>query len=241
MPDSLLQEQVAIVTGASQGIGRAIAVRLAAMGASVVLAARSHTRMAEVAGMIEAQKGRALSVPTDVRNQTSVEALVRSTLAAFGRVDILVNNAGIGRYGAPLHETPLEVWAATMETNLRSAYFAIRAVAPHMIQHRRGHIINIASLAAHNPLPGGTVYAASKAALHQMTVSAAEELRGFGIRASLICPGSVDTDLSPDMASKKDRSKMLRPDDVAHAVAMLVTQSPQSFVSEIQLRPTQKP
>lgn len=241
MPDSLLQEQVAIVTGASQGVGRAIALRLANMGASVVLAARSQARLAEVAAAIEAQKGRAQAVPTDVRSQASIEALVRTTLAAFGRVDMFVNNAGIGRYGAPLHETPPEVWEATMETNVRSGYFAIRAVAPHMIQHRRGHIINIASLAAHNPFPGGAVYAASKAALHQLSVSAAEELRALGIRVSLICPGSVDTDLSPDMIGKKDRGKMLRPEDVANVVAMLVTQGPQCFVSEVQMRPTQKP
>lgn len=241
MPDSLLQEQVAIVTGASQGVGRAIALRLADMGASVVLAARSQARLAEVAAAIKAQQGEAMIVPTDVRDPASVEAMVRTALAALGRVDIVVNNAGIGRYGAPLHETPLEVWTATMETNLRSVYFALRAVAPHMIQHRRGHIVNIASLAAHNAFPNGAVYAASKAALHQLSVSAAEELRGFGIRVSLVCPGSVDTDLSPDMVGKKDRSKMLRPEDVADVVALLVRQGPQSFISEVQMRPTQKP
>ncbi|MGH9487833.1 MAG: SDR family oxidoreductase [Terriglobales bacterium] len=241
MPDSPLQGQAALVTGASQGIGRAVALRLGAMGARVVAAARNPAGLAEVVGAIASAGGQAQAVTADVRSQTAVESLVAATLAGLGRLDILVNNAGIGHFGTPLHETPPEVWAATMETNVRAVYFAIRAVAGHMIQHRRGHIINIASLAAHNPVPGGAVYAASKAALHQLSITAAEELRGYGIRVSLVCPGSVDTDLSPDLAGKKDRRKMMRPEDVAHVVAMLVTQGPQSFVSEVQMRPTQKP
>ncbi len=211
------------------------------MGATVVLAARNSTRLAEAVAALAAQGYSGRAVLTDVRSEAAVGALIRSTLDAFGRVDILVNNAGIGQFNAPLHETPPAVWAATMETNVRSAYFAIRAVAPHMIQHRRGHIINIASLAAHNPVHNGAVYAASKAALHQLSVSVAEELRGHGIRVSLVCPGSVDTDLSPDLVGKKDRGKMMRAEDVAHVVAMLVTQGAQSFVSEVQMRPTQKP
>lgn len=229
-----------MITGASQGIGRAVALRLAAMGAAVVAAARSPARLAELVGEITAAGGRARACPTDVRSQKGIEAMLAMGLE-WGRLDILVNNAGIGQFGVPLHETTPEVWAATMETNLRAVYFALRAAAPHFIEHRRGHIINIASLAAHNPLSGGAAYAASKAALHQLSVCAAEELRGYGIRVSLVCPGSVDTDLSPDLVGKKDRSKMLRPEDVAHVVAMLVTQDPQSFVSEVQMRPTQKP
>lgn len=241
MPDSPLLGQAAIVTGASQGLGRAIALRLASLGARVALAARNPTRLAQVASALAAVGPAPLSIPTDVREPEAVEALVRTTLQAFGQLDVLVNNAGIGHFAAPLHETTPAVWAATMETNLRSVYLAIRAAAPHMIQRRCGHIINIASLAAHNPLKNGAVYAASKAALHHLSVSTAEELRDHGIRVSLICPGSVDTDLSPDLVGKKDRQKMLRPDDVAHVVAMLVTQGPTSFVSEVQMRPTQKP
>ncbi|MGH9465979.1 MAG: SDR family oxidoreductase [Terriglobales bacterium] len=241
MAETTLQEQAAIVTGASQGIGRAVAAELAAMGAGVILAARNQARLAELATSLTARGGRVKAVVTDVRTQAGVEAMVRACVSAYGRVDILVNNAGVGRFGVPLHETLPEVWAATMETNVRSVYYALRAAAPVMIQQRRGHIINVASLAAHNPLPGGAVYAASKAALHHLSISAAEELRGYGIRVSLICPGSVDTELSPDLVANKDRAKMMRPEDLAHVVAMLVTQGPQSFVSEVQMRPTQKP
>jgi NAD(P)-dependent dehydrogenase (short-subunit alcohol dehydrogenase family) len=108
-----------------------------------------------------------------------------------------------------------------------------------MIAARSGHIINISSLAGKNALPNGAAYAASKWGLNGLTYSVAEELRGHNIRVSVVCPGSVNTELSPHLG--KDPAKMLQPEDVAHAVAMLVTQAPQSFVSEVLLRPTQKP
>ena len=108
-----------------------------------------------------------------------------------------------------------------------------------MIRARHGHIVNISSLAGKNPLPNGAAYAASKWALNGLTYSVAEELRGHNIRVSVVCPGSVNSEFSPHEG--KDAKKMLQPDDVAHVVAMLVTQEPESFVSEVLLRPTQKP
>jgi 3-oxoacyl-[acyl-carrier protein] reductase len=115
----------------------------------------------------------------------------------------------------------------------------IRAFAPAMIRAKSGHIINISSLAGKNPLPKGAAYAASKWGLNGLTISVAEELRPYNIRVSVICPGSTHTDLSPHTG--KDPSRMLQPDDIAQVVAMLVTQAPQSFVSEVLLRPTMKP
>ena len=241
MAELPLSGQVAVITGASQGIGRAIALRLVELGARVVVAARSLPKLDELVADLQAAGGEALAVVSDVRRPRAVEQLLHKALERFGQVDIWVNNAGIGQFGTPLHETPLEAWAATLETNLNSVFYSIRAVAPHLIQRRCGHIINIASLAGHNPLPGGAAYAASKAALHGLTVSAAEELRTYGIRVSLVCPGSVDTDLSPELVGNKDRGKMLQPADVAQVVAMLATQAPQSFVSEVLIRPTRKP
>lgn len=230
-----------MVTGASRGIGEAIAHRLAALGATVVLAARSRSRLEEIARDWAAEGLQARIRPTDVRRPEEIEALIAEAAGAGsgGRLDILINNAGIGCFGRPLHELPPAEWDAVMETNVRAAYLALRAAAPHMIRRQSGHIINIASLAAHNPVPQGAAYAASKWALKGMTISAAEELRGQGIRVSLICPGSVDTDLVPDRG--KNRAAMLQAEDVAHAVAMLVTQAPRSFVSEILMRPTHKP
>lgn len=115
----------------------------------------------------------------------------------------------------------------------------IRALAPLMIRGKGGHIINISSLAGKNPLPNGAAYAASKWGLNGLSYSVAEELRGHNIRVSVICPGSTNTDLSPHEG--KSPARMLQPDDVAHVVGMLVTQAPQSFASEVLLRPTMKP
>jgi 3-oxoacyl-[acyl-carrier protein] reductase len=241
MAENPLQEQVALVTGASTGIGRAIALRLASLGASVVLAARHAARLAEVEAEITRRGGAARAWPTDVRVWDQVAALVRGVMETYGRLDLLVNNAGIGTFGTPLHELAPEAWTATMETNLRAVYYTIRAAAPHMIARGGGQIVNLASLAGHNPVPGAAAYAASKAGLHGLTVSVAEELREHGIRVSLVCPGSVNTDISPVFTGGKDKSRMLQPDDIAHVVAMLATQAPRSFVSEVLIRPARKP
>ncbi len=234
-----LRDQVAIITGASHGIGEAVARRLAALGSHVVLAARSANRLQRLAGELQVNGVQALAIPTDLRQPAAIDQLVQSCMHQFQRIDMLVNNAGLGAFRTPLHETPVETWDAVMDTNLRAVYLAMRAVVPIMIQRCSGHIINISSLAAHNPVPFAAAYAASKWALNGLSVSAAEELRSYGIRVSLVCPGSVDTELVPDQ--HKDRAKMLRPDDIAHAVVMLVTQRPGSFISEVLLRPTQKP
>jgi len=183
--------------------------------------------------------GRAQVLECDVTDLRSVEAAAAHVDQTLGRIDILVNNAGVGGFGGPLHQLPPESWDQVLNTNLRGVYYCIRAFAPLMIRARTGHIINISSLAGKNALPNGAAYAASKWGLNGLSYSVAEELRTYNIRVSVVCPGSVDTELSPHAG--KDKSKMLQPEDVAHAVAMLVTQAPQSFVSEILLRPTQKP
>jgi NAD(P)-dependent dehydrogenase (short-subunit alcohol dehydrogenase family) len=150
-----------------------------------------------------------------------------------------VNNAGIGGGSSPLHQLAPEVWDQVINTNLRGVYYCIRCFAPLMIRGRSGHIVNISSLAGKNALPTGAAYSASKWGLNGLTYSVAEELRVHNIRVSVICPGSVHTEFSPHTGKNAD--KMLQATDVAHAVAMIVTQAPQSFASEILLRPTQKP
>jgi 3-oxoacyl-[acyl-carrier protein] reductase len=239
MPANPLNGQIAVVTGASHGIGEAIARRLASMGAEVVMAARDTDRLKAIAREIELSHGRAHVVGTDLRRPEAVSHLIATASGIADRLDILVNNAGVGSFGQPLHETDAATWDAIMETNLRAVYLAIRAAAPIMIRRKSGHIINISSLASHNPVPNGAAYAASKWGLNGLTVSVAEELRAYGIRASIVSPGSVDTELVP--GRNKDRSRMLQPEDVAHVVAMIVTQESQSFASEVLLRPTMKP
>jgi len=157
----------------------------------------------------------------------------------FGRLDILVNNAGIMGPSGPLHELPPEAWDQIFNTNLRGVYYTIRSLAPLMIRAHSGHIINISSLAGKNSLPNGAAYSASKWGLNGLSYGLAEELRAHNIRVSVVCPGSVQTEFSGHEGKKSER--MLQPEDVAHAVAAIVTQAPQSFMSEILLRPTQKP
>ncbi len=230
---------MAVITGGGRGIGAAIGQKLAGLGAVTVLCGRSRAPLDSTAAAIAKAGGQAEVVECDVTDRQTVEALAAHVGRRFGRIDILVNNAGIGGFGGPLHQMAPEVWDRALDTNLRGVFFCIRAFAPLMIKARSGHIVNISSLAGKNPLPNGAAYAASKWGLNGLSYSVAEELRVHNIRVSVICPGSVNTELSPHQG--KDQSKMLQPDDVAHAVAMLVTQASQSFISEVLLRPTQKP
>jgi 3-oxoacyl-[acyl-carrier protein] reductase len=234
-----LNGHVAVITGAGRGIGAAIAQSLAELGATGVLCGRTMASLESTAKAIAANGGKAEAISCDVTDLASVEATASRVAKSFGRVDILVNNAGIGGFGGPLHQLSPHDWDRILNTNLRGVYYTIRAFAPSMISTRSAHIINISSLAGKNALPNGAAYAASKWGLNGLSYSVAEELRGHNIRVSVICPGSTNTELSPHEG--KNPAKMLQPDDVAHAIAMLVTQSPQSFVSEILLRPTQKP
>ena len=234
-----LRKQVAVVTGAGRGIGAAIARQLASMGANTVLCGRTLKALEATASGIAATGGKATPIACDVADLKSVEALAARVEQTFGRTDILINNAGVGAFSAPLHELTPDEWEKVLNTNLRGVYYCVRSFAPMMIRARTGHIVNISSLAGKNALPNGAAYAASKWGLNGLTYSVAEELRVHGIRVAAVAPGSVNTELSPHTG--KDASKMLKPEDVAHAVAMLVTQAPQSFASEILLRPTQKP
>jgi 3-oxoacyl-[acyl-carrier protein] reductase len=234
-----LAGQIAVITGAGRGIGAAIALELSRLGAAAILCGRTVAHLESTAQAIFQADGTARVVACDVSDLQSVEEAAKQVESLFGRVDILVNNAGIGGFGGPLHELPPDSWDEILNTNLRGVYYMTRAFAPIMIRARAGHIINISSLAGKNALPNGAAYAASKWGLNGLSYSMAEELRAHNIRVAVICPGSTNTELSPHAG--KDPSKMLQPADVAHAVGMLVTQSPQSFVSEILLRPTQKP
>ena len=233
-----LEGTVAIVTGASRGIGLAIARTLGRLGARLSICARNAERLeATAAGL----RGEGLSVFTtvgDVSKSKDVDFLIQQASQIPGPLEILVNNAGLGYFG-PTHEAAESNWDSVLDTNLKSVFLMSKAVAPGMIARRSGHIINIASLAGKNAFAGGGIYCASKWGLLGLTECMAEDLRPHGIRVSAVCPGTVATDFSPHAG--KDPRKMLQPDDIAHVVEMIVTQAPQSFVSEVLLRPTQKP
>jgi 3-oxoacyl-[acyl-carrier protein] reductase len=239
MPDSkILAGKVAIVTGASRGIGLAIARRLANMGAKLSICARDPQKLEAVANELRRASEAVFAAPVDVSRMDEIESYVAATGKNLGPVDILVNNAGIGYFG-PTHEATEHNWDSVLDTNLKSVFLMSKAVASDMIERRDGNIINIASLAGKNAFRGGGIYCASKWGLLGLTECMAEDLRQYGIRVSAICPGSVATEFSPHTG--KDTSKLLQADDIAHAVEMIVTQAPQSFISEILMRPTQKP
>ena len=174
----------------------------------------------------------------DVTKSSDVDALIKETETALGAISILVNNAGMGLFG-PVQEKTEQQWDTLMNTNLKSVFLVSRQVIPGMIQRKSGDIINISSLAGKSTFAGGGIYCASKWALQGLSGCMAEDLRNFGIRVSTVCPGSVATEFSG--RGPKDASKVLTAQDVAHAVAMIATQGPQSFLSEVQLRPLTKP
>ena len=238
-PDAkTLAGSVALVTGGSRGIGRAIAHQLALLGASVSICGRDRTVLEDSArGLTK------LGVPVhhqiaDVTNSAAVSSLVAQTEAALGPITILVNNAGIGLFG-PVHDKTEADWDRVLDTNLKSVFLVSRAVAPSMIRRGSGDVINISSLAGRNTFAGGGIYCASKWGVVGLSGCMAEDLREFGIRVSVICPGSVATGFSG--RGPKDTSKALAAEDVAHAVKAIITQGPQSFLSEIHLRPRRKP
>lgn len=241
----MLESQVAVVTGAGRGAGEAIAIRLAAVGAHVLLVARSADQLDRAREQIIRAGGIATAYPCDLTNASAVAEFGSWVEKTHKRCDILVNNAAIGMDGKLLHEVTPDDWDLLFDTNLRGPYLMIRALAPLMIAARSGHIINISSLAGRNPLPKGAAYAASKWGLNGLTYSIAEELRQYNIRVSVVAPGSINTEFGDHAgrgaASGKDPKKKLQPEDIASVVATLVMQPPQSFISEVLIRPTQKP
>ncbi len=235
--DALLGK-VALVTGSSRGIGFAIARRLGRMGARLAICGRDRAKLDRSASALRGEGIETLAIPADVAREDQVSALVTKTQQELGPIEILVNNAGTGVFG-PFHRFEAADWDRVLDTNLKSVFLVCRAVAPEMMRRQAGHIINISSLAGKNTFANGAIYCASKWGLMGLSGSMAEDLRGFGIRVSTICPGSVATEF-PGQGGK-DPSKLLQPDDIAHAVAALVTQSAGSFISEVQIRPTRKP
>jgi NAD(P)-dependent dehydrogenase (short-subunit alcohol dehydrogenase family) len=229
---------VALVTGGSRGIGRAIAQRLAALGASVGICGRDRAALANSAAELDKTGVRVFYAVADVTRSADIASLAAETEAALGPITILVNNAGIGLFG-PAHEKTEEEWDRVHNSNLKSVFLVSRAVVPSMIRSGAGDIINISSLAGKSTFANGGIYCASKWGVIGLSGCMAEDLRDHGIRVSVICPGSTTTEFSG--RAPKDPSRALAPEDVAHAVETIVTQGPRSFISEVQVRPLRKP
>lgn len=232
------KKPIAVVTGASRGVGAAIAQRLAKMDFHLCLCARNRDELTEIKSKITAIGGSASVHPCDIAVPEQVESFARDVLSAHERCDVLVNNAGVGEAPCPVHKLNLEQWERMQNVNLRGPFLMLRAFAPAMIASGSGHVINIGSLAGKNPLPNGAGYAASKWGLLGLMLSAAEELRAHGVRVSVVSPGSIATRFAAGDAEAREASQWkIAPEDIAEVVAGIVTQSDRSFISEVLVRP----
>ena len=231
-----LAGQVALVTGAGRGIGRAVAAAFAREGALVVLAARSTRELASVQREIEAAGGRAVVAPTDVRQEPAVAALVTRTLAEGGRLDCLVTAAGLAAF-APVADAKTEDWDQLIAVNLRGAFLCCRAVLPAMTAQGRGTIINIGSVVTSRILAGSGAYTAAKYGLLGFSRVLAEEMRPHGVRVGVLSAGATDTPLWDAVPQPPDRALMLKPALIAEAALLMATLPQGATLEELTLLP----
>ncbi len=235
-----LEGQVALVTGASRGLGRAIAQELAAQGASIAAVARSARALADTLASIRAAGGTAEAFPVDVANSDAVDAMVDQANTRFGKIDILVNNAGVTRDGL-LMRMKTEDWDTVINTNLKGAFHFTRPVGRLMVKQRAGRIINISSVIGLMGNAGQANYAASKAGLIGFSKSVAREFASRGITCNVVCPGFIETDMTKDLGEDL-RKKLLekiplqrlgQPDDIAGVVAFLCSPAASYITGQI--------
>ena len=227
-----LHNRVAVVTGSSSGIGKAIALRFGEEGAKVAVAARRADLCERTADQIRRNGGTAIALPTDVTNERQVESLIRETVRQFGRLDILVNNAGIFG-GGRLAETTFEEFDEVMNTNVRGTFFCCRAGFNHMKRQGGGLIINMSSVAGVQAWSGTGTYSASKHAIMALTKALADEGRPHRIKVSAICPGGVADELVDATPEEILQSERISPYDIAETALYLATLGPYAVVHQI--------
>lgn len=237
---SMDQSLVALVTGGSRGIGRAVTEALLAEGWTVHLCSRSQESVDGALAALEPEHpDRVFGHTVDIRSQEAVDSLVSQVVAQSGHLDCLVNNAGLGRFG-PVDALTGDDWRLVIQTNLDGAFYALRAASRVMIERGSGWIINVASLASRNPFAGGAAYNASKFGLLGLSEAAMLDLRHHGVRVTAILPGSVDTDFRPP-SRRSTTDWMLRAEDVARTVLDLLRYPDRALPSRIELRPSRPP
>lgn len=235
-----LAGQVALITGAGRGIGRAIALRLAQAGVAIILAARTESQLRETNALTKQFGVETLFLAIDVTDDQQLEILVRAGLSHFGHVDILVNNAGDGPPRTPIIKARLTDWEATLRTNLWATMVLSKLLLPPMVARQTGAIINICSQAGLTGKAGEAAYAAAKFGVRGFSQALLEEVREQGIKVSTVFPGYVNTTIIPPN-KRLNRTKMLSPDDVAEAVYNVVVSSPQCCPVELVLQPQHDP
>ncbi|MGP4108771.1 SDR family oxidoreductase [Virgibacillus sp. L01] len=239
-----LSGKTAIVTGASSGIGAAIAEQLASEGANVVLAARRKEKLEELVESINRkEEGKAIAVETDVAKQSEVDTLAEKASETFGEVDIYVNNAGL-MLMSTIQKGHVNEWDQMIDVNIKGVLYGVNSVLPKMVERSTGHLVNISSVAGHEVSKVNAVYSATKFAVRALSMGLEKELARTGVRVTNISPGAVDTDLASHgtdedlkkKASNSDRKK-LEANDIARAVVYAVTQPDYVNVNEVTVRP----
>lgn len=244
-----MENQTAIITGASSGIGQATAKKLAGKGIRVMLAARREERLIELKKEIEAAGGKAEYLVTDVTSADDMEALAKATIDHFGQINILINNAGLMPLSL-MSKRKIDEWDRMIDVNIKGVLYGIAAVLPYMEKQKNGHIINISSVAGHIVWPGSAVYSGTKYAVRAISDGLRQEINpADNIRVTIVSPGTVATELTDTITDedvllnlKKSSGKMepLQAEDIAGAIAYAVEQPSHVDVNEILIRPRQQ-
>jgi len=230
-----LKENIALVTGASKGIGAEIAKTLAGEGATVILASRTIERLQEVCTQIKQSGGSCVVMPVDMSDENSIRELVKTISDDFGKIDILVNNAGV-TCSALLKDTSTEDWEKCLRINATGPFVLCRESLRLIEKSQRGFIINVGSVVSIKGYPKQSAYTASKHALRGMTKSLAEELNGSHISVHMICPGGVDTEMVSNVRPDINKEEMIEPREIAEIVKFIVTRQGKGLVDEFRIR-----
>jgi NADP-dependent 3-hydroxy acid dehydrogenase YdfG len=239
--------KIVVITGASSGLGEAVARLLSSEGASVVLGARRAERIETLARELTDAGGKAVAVTTDVTDSDQVKRLVDTAVQRFGRVDVIINNAGLMPQ-SPLERAKIDDWNRVIDVNIKGVLYGIAAVMPYFKEQRSGHVINVSSVAGHKVRPGGAVYAATKHAVRVISEGLRQEVKAYNIRTTIISPGAVETEL-PDSITEPDIAANMKkyyediaipPDSFARVVAFAMSQPEEVDVNEILFRPTRQ-
>ena len=233
-----MSKHISVITGASRGIGKAIALRLAEEGHNLVIIARNKEKLNETKNELENKGAEVLTFAGDVADENFVNHTVDKIYDKFGKVDHMINNAGVSVFDK-LIDSKLEDFKRQIDTNIIGVYNFSKAVAAKFIEAKSGSIINIASLAGKNGFSGGTMYSATKHAVLGFSKSLMQELREYDIRVAAVCPGSVATEFLMNSSRKPDKpEKLLSPGDVAEVVSTIIKLPPRALVNDIEIRPT---
>ena len=240
--------KVVVITGASSGSGEATARHLAALGAPVVLGARRADRIGALASELKAAGGKAVAMPTDVKDKEQVKNLVDTAVKEFGRVDVMLNNAGVMPL-APLEATKTDEWDHMIDVNIKGTLYGIAAALPHMKAQKSGHIMTVSSVYGHVVGPNAAVYCSTKFAVRALSEGLRQEVKPYNIRTTIISPGAMKTELQDHISDKQVQAASrefvanfgVAADSFARMVAFAMSEPEDVDVSEILFRPTAQP